>query len=254
MQNLITHIQEWEGDVPSYAKNIITYDPLPESDKGTLPLQRPYSTHPQFRPTIKRGLFDNPNAHLPGEQPCKDLEHDDLLELFGYDEERGCSRIELEQGTEIEIPIEDEQGVTSWIAGEVSICHEGSLDFRAEFPGSILETGVWRQTRSRADMDVTWRLPPALRKRHPATHMILNTQGYTPWHHPRSGSHWLRLQPRGAWTYGDHMEMADEQNRTYGEKQMDSGTPPGTRQEETTTKTSRPGQGGENKSRILLPS
>jgi len=129
------HIKEWECDIPSYRKNIITYDPLPDSDKGTLPLQRLNSTHPHLRPTIKRGLFDNPNAHLPGEQPCKDFEQDDLLELFGYDEERGCSRIELEQGTEIDISIEDEQGVTSWILGKVSICHEGSLDFRAEFPG-----------------------------------------------------------------------------------------------------------------------
>ena len=144
------------------------------------------------------------------------MEHDDLLELFGYDEERGLSRIVLEQGTDIEIPIEDEQGVTSWIAGKVSICHEGSLDFRAEFPGSTLDTGVWRQIRSRVDMDVTCRLPPTLRKRQPSVHMILNTQGYTPRHHPRSGSRWLRLQPRGAWTYGDHVEMDAEQNRVYG--------------------------------------
>jgi len=144
------------------------------------------------------------------------LEHDDLLEMFRYDEERGLSRIVLEQGTEIEIPIEDEQGVTFWIAGEVSICHEGCLKFRAEFPGSTPDTGIWKQTRSRADMDVTWRLPPALRKRQPAVNMILNTQGYTPWHHPQSGSHWLRLQSRGAWTYGDHVEMDAEQNRVYG--------------------------------------
>jgi len=114
---------------------------------------------------------------LPGEQPCKESEHDDLLELFGYDEEQGFSRIVLEQGTEIEIPIEDEQGVTFWIASEVSICHEGSLNFRAEFPSRTLDTGIWKQTRSRADMDVTWRLPPALRKRQTAVHMILNTQG-----------------------------------------------------------------------------
>jgi len=51
--------------------------------------------------------------HLPGEQPCKDLGHHDLLELFGHDEEQGLSTILLEQGTEIEIPIEDEQGVPS---------------------------------------------------------------------------------------------------------------------------------------------
>jgi len=149
---------------------------------------------------VKRGIFANPYAHLPGEQPCKDLEHDDLLELFRHDEERGLSKILLEQGTEIEVPIEDEQGVTFWIAGEVSICHVGSLDFRAEFPGSILDKGIWKQT---------------LRKRQPAVHMILNTQGYTPWHHPQHGSHWLRLQPRGAWIYGNHVLKDDEQNRVY---------------------------------------
>jgi len=195
MQNLLQHIQEWTGDIPKYTTNIITYDPLPERENGTLTRHRPYSNHPHLRPTIKRMLLENP-----------DLKHDDLLELYGYDEERGCSRIELEQGTEIDISIEDELGVTNWIAGEVSTCHEGSLDFTVVFPGSSLDTGVWRQTCSRADMDVTWRLPHALWKRHPATHMILNTQGYTPWHHPRSGSHWLRLQPRGAWTYGDHTQ------------------------------------------------
>jgi len=66
---------------------------------------------------VKRGIFDNPYAHLPGEQPCKDLEHDDLIVLYGYDEERGLSKMLLEQGTEIEIPIEDELGVISWAAG-----------------------------------------------------------------------------------------------------------------------------------------
>jgi hypothetical protein len=216
MQNLITHIHDCSADIPRNTKNIITYDSLPDSGNGTLPRQRPYSTNPHLRPTVKRGIFDNPYAHLPGEQPCKDLEHDDLLELFGHDEERGLSKILLEQGTEIEVPIEDEQGVTFWIAGEVSICHVGSLDFRAEFPGSTLDKGIWKQTRSRADMDITWRLPPALRKRQPAVHMILNTQGYTPWHHPHHGSQWLRLQPRRAWIYGNHVLMDDEQNRVYG--------------------------------------
>jgi len=65
-------------------------------------------------------------------------------------------------------------------------------------------------------MDITWRLPPTLRKRQPAVHMILTTQGYTPWHHPHHESHWLRLQPRGAWIYGDHVLKDDEQNRIYG--------------------------------------
>jgi len=108
------------------------------------------------------------------------LEHDDLLELFGYDEERGLSEILLEQGTEIEVPIEDEQGVTFWVAGEVLICHVGSLNFRVKFPGSTIDKGIRKQARSRADMDITWRLPPALQKRYPAVHIILNPQGYTP--------------------------------------------------------------------------
>jgi len=219
MKNLITRIHDWAEDIPRNTKNIITYDPLPDSENGnglyrTLPRQTPHNLH--LRPTVKRGIFDNPYAHLPGEQPCKDLEHDDLLELFRHDEKRGLSKILLEQGTKIEVPTEDEQGVAFWIAGEVSICHVGSLDFRAEFPGSILDKGMWKQTWSRADMDITWRLPPALRKRQPAVHMILNTQGYTPWHLPQHGSHWLRLQPRGAWIYGSHVLKDDEQNRVYG--------------------------------------
>ena len=60
---------------------------------------------------------------------------------------------------------------------------------------------IWSQTRSRADMESTWRLPPATRRREPGVHAILSTQGYTPWHHSHHGSHWLRLQPRGAWKY-----------------------------------------------------
>ena len=59
---------------------------------------------------MKRGILDNPYVHLPGEQPCEDLEHNDLPELFRHDEERGLSKILLAQGTEIEIPIENEQG------------------------------------------------------------------------------------------------------------------------------------------------
>jgi len=212
MQNLIKHINDCSTDILRTTKNIITYDSLPDSGNGALPRQRPYSTNPHLRPTVKRGIFDNPYAHLPGEQPCKDLEHDE----FGYDEERGLSKILLEQGTEIEIPIEDELGVISWTAGIISSYQVGSLDFRAEFLGNTLDTGTWRQTRSRADMDVTWHLPPTLRRKQPAVHMILTTQGYTPWHHPQHGSHWLRLQPRGAWVYGEHDLNYNEQNRIFG--------------------------------------
>ena len=44
----------------------------------------------------------------------------------------------------------------------------------------------------------------ALRRRQPSVHIILTAQGYSPWHHPYYGSHWLRLQPRGAWAYKEH--------------------------------------------------
>jgi hypothetical protein len=79
MQNLITHICYPTALIPRTTKNIITYDPLEDRGDGYLSLPRPYSTHHHLRPTVKRGLYDNPNAHLPGEQPCKDLEHDDLI-------------------------------------------------------------------------------------------------------------------------------------------------------------------------------
>ena len=106
--------------------------------------------------------------------------------------------------------------MTFWVVGVVSSNQEGSLNFKAEFPGSALNKGIWRQTQSRADMEITWRLPPELQKRLPAVHMILNIQGYTPWYHPHHGSHWLRLQPQGVWTYGNHVLMSDEQGRVFG--------------------------------------
>ena len=89
MQNLITHIRECAAHIPRTTRNIIAYDQLEDRGDGYLPLPRPHSTHPHLRPTVKRGIYDNPYAHGPGEQPCKDLEFDDLLELYGYDEERG---------------------------------------------------------------------------------------------------------------------------------------------------------------------
>ena len=79
---------------------------------------------------------------------------------FGDDEECGLSELLLEIGTEIEIPIEDAQGVIFWIAGEVSSFRTESLSFKAEFPGCQLDVGIWSQTRNRADMEITWRLPP----------------------------------------------------------------------------------------------
>jgi len=104
MKNLITHIQEGSADIPTNNKNIIVYDQLPDNGNASYPdraLSRhtPHNYH--LRPSVKRGIFNNPHAHLPGEQPCEDLEHDDLLELFGHDEERGLSTTLLVQGTKI---------------------------------------------------------------------------------------------------------------------------------------------------------
>ena len=104
--------------------------------------------------------------------------------------------------------------MTFLIASEVSSYHTGSLNFKAEFPGCVLDEGIWRQTWNRTNMVITWSLPPELRERQLGVQMILNTQGYTPWHHPHP--HWLRLQPRGAGTYGDHVLKDDKQNRVYG--------------------------------------
>jgi len=156
MQNLIRHIQKCSAYIPKITTNIITYDPLIDNGEGRLPHQRPFSTHPEFRPTVKRGLFDDPNAHLPGELPCKDLEYDDLVELYGYDEERGLSALVLEKGTEIEIPLEDEHRATTWVAGTVTSTQRGTLDFQVKFPGSAIDSGTWTQTRSRAEMEGTW--------------------------------------------------------------------------------------------------
>ena len=122
MKNLMIHIQGISADIPMDNKNIIVYDPLPYDGnmrypQGGLTHQTSHNYH--LRPSVKRGISDNPHVHLTREQlehddPLEviDLEHDDLLELFGHDEKRGLSTILLVQGTEIEIPIEDEQGVT----------------------------------------------------------------------------------------------------------------------------------------------
>ena len=110
MQNLITHIQHGAAYLPKTTLNIITYDPLEDHGEGRLPRRRPFSTHTEFRPTVKRGIYDDPNAHVPGEPPDKDLEYDDLVELYGYDEERGLNTLVLEKGTKVEVPLKDEYG------------------------------------------------------------------------------------------------------------------------------------------------
>jgi len=216
MQNLITLIQKGAAYLPRTTSNIITYDPLTDNGDGRLPRRRPHSSHPEFRPTDKRGLFDDPNAHMPGEPPDKDLEYDDLVELYRYDEERGLSELTLKKGIKVEIPLENEYGTTTWIAGTVTSTKTGSLDFQVIFPGSAIDAGTWSQTRSRAEMESTWRFPPATRRRQPGVHAILSTQGYTPWHHSQHGSHWLRLQPRGAWKYQTHNVHGIPQVKLFG--------------------------------------
>jgi len=134
MQDLITHICDPTALKPNITKNIITYDPLEDRGDDYLPRPKPYSTHPHLRPTVKREILGNP--HLPGNphQPG-DLEYDNLMELYGYDEERGLSEIILEKGTEIEIAIEDEVGAISWVDGRISSIQKGSLEFQACFRG-----------------------------------------------------------------------------------------------------------------------
>jgi hypothetical protein len=124
-----------------------------------------------------------------GEPPENDLEYDDLVELYGYDEERGLSELVLVKGAMIEIPFRNEYGEPTWMKGRVSSTTEGSLKFKFRFLGSDMDHENWAQIRSRADMESTWRLPPATRRRLQGVHAILSTQGYTPWHHSHHGSH-----------------------------------------------------------------
>ena len=77
------------------------------------------------------------------------MEYDDLLELYGYDEERGLSKLVLEKGIEIE----DEYGAITWVAGMVTSTQGGTLDFKVKFTGSAIDSGTWTQTRNRAEME-----------------------------------------------------------------------------------------------------
>jgi len=141
--------------------------------------------------------------------------HNDLLELFGYDEDLGLTPLTLDTGTKIEIPMEDVQGIIFWIAGKFTSAQTGSLIFKVQFLGCVPGGGAWSRKQSRADMKITWRLPKAW-VRQPSVHLILHTHGYTPWHHPRHGSHWLTLQPRGVWTYGTHEYVDDSLVKVCG--------------------------------------
>jgi len=124
----------------------------------------------------------------------------------------GLSPLTLDKGTKIEIPIKDVHGKIFRIAGQVTSVQTDSLIFKVQFPGCLSRKGDWSQTRSRADMESTWRLPNAW-ERQPPVQMALQTQGFTPWHHPLHGSHWLRLQPRGAWYYGKRTADSDRHLR-----------------------------------------
>jgi len=183
MQNLITQIQKGQAYIPRTTPNIITYEPLVDNGEGRMPRQRAFPLHPEFRPTFTRGLYDDPNAQGPGEPQDEDLEYDDLVELYGYDEGRGLEELVLEEGDLIRIPLKDEYDAVTWMNGMVTSSIKGFSTFQVVFPGCEINSGQWSQTRSRAEMESTWRLPPATRRRLPGVHAILSTQGYTPWHH-----------------------------------------------------------------------
>jgi len=205
MQNLITYIKQRSDDRPKTTRNIITYEPL-DKKEGRLPRRRAFSTHPELRPTV---------TMCRGEPHENNLGYVDLVELFGYDEERGRLELILLKGTMIEVPIQDEHGANTFVKGRVSSTTEGSLQFKFRFPG-YMDHEKRAQTRSRADMEITWRLPPATRIRQLGVDAMLSTQGYTPWHHSSHGSYWLRLQPRGPWKYKTHNVRGSLQEVTFG--------------------------------------
>ena len=127
MQYLIAHIEDPTTLIPGNTKNIITYDPLQDNGEELIYRPRPHSTHPHLRPTVKKERLSFP--HEPG-NPLKpgDLEFDDLLELYGHDEERGLTEIILESGTEIEIAtILEYLGPTVWKPGKIISNQPGSL-------------------------------------------------------------------------------------------------------------------------------
>jgi len=150
-----------------------------------------------------------------GEPHENNLGYVDLVELFRYDEERGLLELVLVKGTMIELPFQNEYGERTWIQGRVSSTTVGSLNFKFRFLGDLDQENC-AQTRSRADMESTWRLPPATRIGQLGVDTMLSTQGYTPWHHSSHGSHWLRLQPRGAWKYKTHNVRGSLQEVTFG--------------------------------------
>ena len=59
---------------------------------------------------------------MPGEPPDKDLGYSELVELYGYDEERGPFELVLVKGTMIELPFQSEFGEHTW-ASTVSQPH-----------------------------------------------------------------------------------------------------------------------------------
>jgi hypothetical protein len=206
MQDLITYIKQGSADCPQTTLNVITYDPLPDTGEGRLPRRREFSTHPEFRPTIKM---------CRGEPHENNLGYAELVELYGYDEDRGLLKLVLVEGTMIEVPFKNEYGEPIWVKGRVSSTTEGSLKFKFKILGE-LDHDNWVQTRSRADMESTWRLPPATRTGQLEVDAMLSTKGYTPWHHPSHGSYWLRLQPRGAWKYKTHNVHGSLQDDIFG--------------------------------------
>jgi len=79
MQDLLTYIKQGSADCPQTTQNVITYEPLPDPGERRLPRRREFSTHPEFRPTVKMCRWGDTN----------NMEYIDLVELYGHDEARG---------------------------------------------------------------------------------------------------------------------------------------------------------------------
>ena len=121
--------------------------------------------------------------------------------LYGYEEERGLSQTVLEKGTEIEIPLEDEYGAITWAAGRITSIQVGTLDVQVKFPGSAIDSGTWIQTRSRAEMEVTW-LASYPRTAEKATSSTRDTH-YARIHTMAPPSTWILLAPTStSWGLG----------------------------------------------------
>ena len=116
----------------------LLYHPLPDNDNQNCPQKvlPPFNHLGPILDTVQ-GIAVNQARQTIREQPGQDLGHNNLLELFGYDEDLGLTLLTLDTGTEIEIPIKDVQRTIFWIADQVTSAQTGSLIFKIQFPGCV---------------------------------------------------------------------------------------------------------------------